>query len=404
MIYKSNFSFVDYVILAPRTAQLNELLGAKPLVPFAPEVAAFLQALSAHLLLDPQCRSHPELVALGFWLRKANISNFSKQYSDEQYKTTAVTKALGVVVHFTPANVDTMFVYSWVCSLLMGNINIVRVASAESQLRDCLLVAIDNIISQTEFAALCERNCFVQYDKFSQLSGQLSGLADARVIWGGDDSVNSIRALPTKARCRDISFADRYSAALINGDQLGTSAEINKLANLLWKDTQPYEQQACSSPRIIFWLGDSSQQQILFEKIDLLAAEADSNIGKVNNHLVTSQLIQSRGLAGELLINQAICVLQIESLEGEYLDWHPGSGMYLLVQVGSLDELAKHCSNKLQTLSYWGLVQEQMLKLVSEPSIQGIDRIVAVGQALDFSPDWDGYRLLTELSRHITVG
>jgi hypothetical protein len=40
-----------------------------------------------------------------------------------------------------------------------------------------------------------------------------------------------------------------------------------------------------------------------------------------------------------------------------------------------------------------------LLKLIENPSIQGIDRVVRVGQALDFSPTWDGYDLLSELSR-----
>jgi hypothetical protein len=391
----------DCEILTPRHTKLDELIVAQPMAPFSPQVLTFLQTLSAHLLKDPTCRAHPELTALGFWLRKANIAVYIDQYVGGQQQNKAISKALGVVVHFTPANVDTMFVYSWVCSLLMGNINIVRVASAESQLRNCLLASIEQIISQQEFASLSKRNCFVQYDKSSDVSRQLSQLADARVIWGGDDSVQAIRALPGKARCRDISFADRFSAALINAEKLNSEEEISKLASLLWKDTQPYEQQACSSPRVLFWLGDSVEQKALFAQIEQLAANTDSAIGAVNNHLVTAQLIQSRGMAGEILINQAICILRVKALEPDYLDWHPGSGMYLLVQLTSLNELIKHCSAKLQTLSYWGLTQEQILKLVSDPSIQGIDRIVPVGQSLDFSPLWDGYDLFTELSRRV---
>jgi hypothetical protein len=60
--------------------------------------------------------------------------------------------------------------------------------------------------------------------------------------------------------------------------------------------------------------------------------------------------------------------------------------------------------DKLQTLSYWKIEKHSLLKLAQNPSIKGMDRIVPVGQALEFTPDWDGYRLLTDLSRHITVG
>lgn len=407
MTNKPNINIHDCEILAPRLApslaQLSDVLKAEPMAAYAPEVVAFLQALSAYLLKDLQCRSHPELVALGFWLRKANITSFIRQDTNEHNKAASLTKALGLVVHFTPSNVDTMFVYSWVCSLLMGNVNIVRVASANSELRDCLLASINNILSRAEFNAVCARNCFVQYDKSSTVSARLSTLADARVIWGGDESVKAIRSLPTKPRCRDISFADRYSAALINGDELRSADQVHKLASLLWKDTQPYEQQACSSPRVIFWLGEHSKQQALLENIEQLASATAGAIGKVNDHLVTSQLIQSRGMATELMMNRAICVLRVNKLEAEYLEWHSGSGMYLLVQVASLEALPQHCSDKLQTLSYWGLTSEQMLKLASDPSIKGIDRIVPVGQALDFSPNWDGYELFSQLSVKVTI-
>jgi hypothetical protein len=44
-----------------------------------------------------------------------------------------------------------------------------------------------------------------------------------------------------------------------------------------------------------------------------------------------------------------------------------------------------------------------LLKLIENPSIQGIDRVVPVGQALDFSPTWDGYDLLAQLSRSVIM-
>ena len=386
-------------VLAPKTLENPEqIFSQSPLSVFEPVILSFIQSLSTCLLKDPLAKQLPELVALGFWLRSANILNIIAK------DPGGIKKALGTVMHFTPANVDTMFVYSWVCSLLMGNNNIVRLASAESQTKDVLLELLDRVMSQVEHADIAKRNAFVTYAKESNCSATLSMQADARVIWGGDDSVNAIRALPCKPRCRDISFADRYSAALINGDDLRTKEQITTLATLLWKDTEPHAQQACSSPRVVYWLGDAALQQKVFEQIDTLAMSKEMAANQLNNHLVTSQLLQSERATAKPLVQNRICALPVSSLNEKMLAWHSGSGLFLVYQLDNVEQLAALVDDKLQTLSYWEIEKHSLLKLLQSPSIKGLDRIVPVGQALEFTPDWDGYRLLTDLSRHITVG
>ena len=58
---------------------------------------------------------------------------------------------------------------------------------------------------------------------------------------------------------------------------------------------------------------------------------------------------------------------------------------------------------RCQTLSVWGVAIEDLVKLVGEVPTAGIDRVVPIGQALDFQTIWDGYDLLTQLSRVVTV-
>ncbi|WP_340678127.1 acyl-CoA reductase [Paraglaciecola sp.] len=382
------------VLLAPQVGySVANCAAASPLVSFSPLVLAFIDALSKKLLSDKVAKVHPELVALGFWLRSAHIKQLASQ------QPQGIHKALGLVLHFTPANVDSMFIYSWVCSLLMGNSNIVRVASAESAAKTVLISTLNTLFAQAEFSEMAQRNLFVSYDKGSNWSAELSLLADARIIWGGDVSVNTIRALAIHPRCRDISFADRYSASIINGDVLVEQSQVEQLAQLLWRDTQPHAQQACSSPRIIYWLGNTEQQQALFSQLNTLAGQQGPESQKLNNHVVVSQMIQSTGLALQALVQQHICALPVSDIKAEFLDWHLGGGLYLVKTLNQLDELADFIDAKLQTLSYWQLDKSALLKLVEQPSIKGIDRIVPVGSALDFNPQWDGYELLSQLSR-----
>lgn len=413
MILKRMNPMSDLTVLAPQHLSAENVAKVHTLCPSQPAsdlTLRFLQSLSQTLLNDAKCKAFSELIALGFWLRSSNIkqmigSNASLQ-PDLRGDLTQVAKALGTVLHFTPSNVDSMFVYSWVCSLLMGNTNIVRVASLDSEAKLLLLERLNQVLGRDEFLFIAQRNIFVSYPKASAVTRELSLNANARVIWGGDQSVADIRQIPSHPRCRDISFADRYSAALINGDALSTQAHIDELAEKLWKDTEPHQQQACSSPRLIIWYGNKDPQLALFKKLNQLAKRNAIPINQSNNFLVLSQLMQSTGRAGQIILQDAVLALMINQFNQADLHWHTGAGAFFVFNTSvdgvtdkSVDNLANVVTHKLQTLSVWGVEQTLLLKLIENPSIQGIDRVVRVGQALDFSPTWDGYDLLSELSR-----
>ncbi|GAA0857175.1 acyl-CoA reductase [Aliiglaciecola litoralis] len=404
----------NMTILAPSNMTLNTATFADsgfvtlaPLLPMNSQSLSFLHDLSEGLLKDPQYKAYPELVALGFWLRKRNLLSLFEplnQNPPSDLNTAyVITKPLGLVVHFTPANVDTMFVYSWVCSLLCGNNNIVRVASNESELRSALLELINQLFAQPQHREIAQRNGFVSYPKQSSLSAQLSLLADARVIWGGDDSVNAIRNEACKPRCRDISFADRFSATVLDLSATSNPTELAKLATKLFKDAAPYQQQACSSPRIVYYKGDESQLHRLLDEINKLTSQETSSITRKNNQLVNLQMVMSADESARVLMQQHICAVSVARMTKQLIDWHAGENVFYIRQIERYQDLLLDDIGKLQTLSYWGVDKLELLKILSLPSISGIDRIVPVGQALDFSTDWDGYQLQTQLTRQVTI-
>lgn len=382
--------------LAPVNGDLESLIEQDSLQCFESQITSFLQALSDVLLKNPQAKAFPEVVALGFWLRQSNLASF-------KLKLKGLYKPLGLVVHFTPANVDTMFIYSWVCSLLLGNKNVIRVATGESVLQDFLFSQINKLMMEQRFAAIKATNLFVKFDKSSHFTEQLSTIADARVIWGGDESVLGIKSFTTPPRCRDICFSDRYSAAIINGDKLLSEHDLKTLAEKLWQDTKPYQQQACSSPKILFWLGSTENQSRLLSSINDLAAKGSKDIARLNNHLVTSQLTRAKRGTMRPLILKNICAQLIASPEEILHQHHLGHGMYFIAQLNNLEALGEWVDAKLQTLSYWGVDKTSLLKLLALSSITGIDRLVPVGQALDFNIVWDGFDLFSHLSRKINV-
>ena len=68
-----------------------------------------------------------------------------------------------------------------------------------------------------------------------------------------------------------------------------------------------------------------------------------------------------------------------------------------------LDELKKIVNKKYQTLTYFGIDSKLLKNFIIKNKLKGIDRIVPVGQSLDISLTWDGYDIISTLSRGIEI-
>src|SRR6476619_653340 len=87
--------------------------AAEPaMAPFDERVVAFCDALSRELLGAAGARDLPAIVALGYWLRPASIERARQSFAALEDANTILVPR-GTVFHVTPANVDTMFAYSW---------------------------------------------------------------------------------------------------------------------------------------------------------------------------------------------------------------------------------------------------------------------------------------------------
>lgn len=378
---------------------VEAVLVADALMPFQAEILAFLKALSSELL-NARYQAQPEIIALGFWLRQAKLKQLQQQF---EAQSVGLNRALGQVLHFAPANVDTMFVYSWVCSLLLGNCNVVRVSQTQSEVKQALLQAIEALLQQPEHREIALRNQFITYAHNDAVTHALSQQADARVVWGGDHSVAQIRGILGKLRSRDIVFADRYSAAIIDFDAVQGSQYIEQIAEALWRDLVPFEQMACSSPKVLFALGDCKPIPKLAEALEAKAQNQPLAQSRRNEQLVYSQWLQAQGKAQQNLYQGYFSWLQQDAFTPDTIETHCGQGLLLVSPLADLGELWQALDEKCQTLSYWGVDKQRMIKELQHRPITNVERIVPLGQALDFSTQWDGYDLLSQLCRSISI-
>ena len=80
-----------------------------------------------------------------------------------------------------------------------------------------------------------------------------------------------------------------------------------------------------------------------------------------------------------------------------------GSGTLAHAHLTALTDLAPLVRRKDQTLTQFGFSAAELDELVDALGGRGIDRIVPFGSALSFAAVWDGYDLLREFTRLLTV-
>ena len=200
-------------LVVARQNSLDAVCAQAPAVPFASDTVTFVEAFGRQLLQDPAVRKFPELVALGFWARAANLKRMKDAFASSYARE--VRLARGTAFHVAPSNVDTIFVYSLLLSMLAGNVNIVRISSRAGEQANLLLKLLGDALAAAE-ETVSDRIALVRYAHDRAITDAISSLVDLRIVWGGDATVETIRESPLSPRGTELVFPNRYSLAVID--------------------------------------------------------------------------------------------------------------------------------------------------------------------------------------------
>ncbi|HZK61755.1 MAG TPA: acyl-CoA reductase [Anaerovoracaceae bacterium] len=379
----------------------EEMVNLKPLIPFSDEVLEFLNNLSARIMKNKEAKEYPDIITFGFFCRKGNLQKLKQTYAGKIEERIGK----GLSFHIAPSNVPINFAYTLVVGLLSGNICIVR-ASSKDFAQTRIICKLMKETFEEKPNIIEDYIAVVSYNRDSNMTEELSKLADARIIWGGDNTVIEIRKSPIKPRAVEVTFADRYSLCVIDAAKLIQITDLTKLAREFFNDTYLFDQNACTSPRMMIWLGDKEKiekaKEVFWDAIhnyiltrykiesvvavDKLMTELNCAVDFENVHIEKTQ---------DNLINR----IQIQSLEMNIPDYRCVGGCFLEYDATNLDDLKKIVTDKYQTLSYLGCNPKEIQEWVIKNGLKGIDRIVPIGKTADFGLIWDGYDLITTLSR-----
>lgn len=371
--------------------------------PFSDHVLEILGAISKALLTAPNSRAAPQLLSLGYWLRPAAVKRLERDYLLTGPNRFTVPR--GLALHLPPANVDTLFAYSWALSFLAGNINVTRLPSAPTPVTQWLIGLISSVLDQY---GETDRQIFCSYEKESDFGRILSSQVDLRVIWGGDEKVKQISRDPVAPGGLSLGFPDRKSIALISVDaysQLDAKKKCT-LAEKFYNDLFWFDQLGCGSPRVLCWLGKPERYAAeFFEHLESVIqqkdnpVEVETAISKFvfSNEMVASGIVQkATRYSNELTILDA-------TISNELLHHVHGGGLLFQCQCESLEAIDALIDPSLQTLTYFGLSEDEIKFLPGFLGGRGGYRIVPVGEALSFGPIWDGVDLLSVFTRQIVT-
>jgi hypothetical protein len=232
-----------------------------------------------------------------------------------------------------------------------------------------------------------------------------------RVIWGGDDAVNAIRAVPRPPTSAELSFPDRFSFSLLDAERVATldAAGISDLGRRLFNDAFWFDQMGCASPRLLVWRGNGTTADVASNAlVGSLRQEVTRRGYRLPPGAAMAKLVHVAEAAalgratGSTWRDQSVTTLQLRSLSDLERN-APGGGLFAETTINDIADLADLVEVKDQTLSHFGFGADELRRLARLLGARGIDRMVPIGDALSFDRYWDGRDLFMELSRSVSV-
>ena len=201
----------------------------------------------------------------------------------------------------------------------------------------------------------------------------------------------------------------RYSFGIFDVNTILNESEedLKKIADGFYNDTYLMDQNACSTPHMIFWRSNGSTadflkvQERFWKAVNSSAKKYDLADIKVSDKYVAlcKAAIDLKADFEVTTYDNLLYVLslknapaQIEQLRGKY-------GMFYQWEIHDLEEICPLITNTVQTCVVHGINKENIGRMIVKNNLTGIDRIVPVGHSLDIGVIWDGYDLIRQFTR-----
>lgn len=391
-----NSKEIEYVV--GTSAHIDKMKNCACFEPFSSVVLDFFSDVSSLLL--KRGKLYSDVVTFAFWCRKAALLKLKEEFSSDKLRL-----GRGIVFHSTPSNVPVNFAFSFAAGLLAGNMNIVRLPAKNFPQVEIICSVVNEVLEK--YPSLKDYVVFLRFKPSKEMYDYFSAICAVRIVWGGNQTIANWRKSPLAPRAKELSFADRYSLLVLNADEVIKSSSDTKFLQDFYNDTYFSDQNACTAPRMIIWTGTEIEKAktlfwrnfhaFLLNKYVLAPVQA---VGKLHAFYKAAavkpvKLIQDT--------DQLIMRIEVDAITDDLLEYKYNSGFFFEYSAKSLEEILPVCTEKCQTLAYYGFDCAELKNFVKKCAPRGIDRMVPLGQTMNFSLIWDGYNLIDELSRLVEV-
>jgi Acyl-CoA reductase (LuxC) len=398
--------------ISAAAGRLRQVVSNEELSPH--EVLAVFESWAKNL----DARELDELPGIPFlrmWLRRGTLEPIVErelgpnglhggwtQYGRAKCKAFPV----GVVGHWPAGNVEIQPILSMTCALLGGNAALVRIPKG---LVDLTGILMERLAQSDSGERLTQRIFMAAFDHDRKdLQEAMARVVDGAMIWGGENAVLEVRALPFPHWAKIAVFGPRISAAAMDAGAWGDPHEQKSWCLRIARDVWQFDQQACSSPQVLFLEQKTGQSTASFRLHLQRAFETESKAHprRTIPAALASVICQAR--ASWLLNDQAH---QAAFPTGP--DWtllfgsgselpQPVQGKTLTVlEVSDLSDAISKWDGNVQTLGLGMANAEREKEIALLAGRKGVDRVVKLGRMHVFTSPWDGMDLIRPMVRMV---
>jgi hypothetical protein len=384
----------------------SHFINQKPFPIFSDEVLSFFDFISKSIFKIKYIRNFPDLASYGFFCRKSNLENIKKKYLENLTDRSG----RGMSLHFTPTNVPLNFAYSLLFGLISGNTCLIRIGSNHFDETRLFINLLNRVLKKKIFSNFKKKIIILNYKKNKNITNYLSKICDLRLIWGSDKSINEIRESPINPHAYDITFPDRISICIVNSNNYLKSKKFKRDAENFFNDSYLFDQNACTSPRLIYWFGEKKVNTIArdifwknFEQIHKKRNNSHNNnvftIEKLTSEMSSIiDLDGSLSSENEKYYNTRIIIKNLPNNLENYIS---SGGFFLEYCNKKISPLQKILTDKIQTISAIGFEPKEIQKKLKLQNQKGVFRIVPNGRATEMGFVWDGFDLPIQMSKKI---
>tara|TARA_B100000700_G_scaffold331113_1_gene461490 strand:+ start:702 stop:1919 length:1218 start_codon:yes stop_codon:yes gene_type:complete len=386
---------------------INYVLKKKSIGIFDTKVIDFLSEFSS-IILSNLNNYHElrEFAGFAFWIRKANLLLLKKQYSNLDNRF-----GRGIAFHISPSNVVTNALYTFAFGLLSGCPSIIRISGSNKDVIKTIMSLIQTSEMKDKYLPIMELYSFITYIHSDKINNYLSKNVDLRLLWGGNETIKLFKAYQTKHNCIDLPFPDRTSSAYIEMQSLNKikGNELENIATRLANDIFIFSQRACSSPLYIFSNCKKSEEKNLVKFLKIVnksiknISNTSSGFSRLDHFKGSADLALNIPHKGKsLLISDYLTVFKIEDFSVDSKRrYKPFNGCLIYIPIDSIEQMPNFLDPSNQTTILVPFNENLARDIMTIVAPLGTNRIVGAGNAVNMHLFWDGYDIVSCLSKNI---